>query len=840
MKKHTNLLLFSLLFASSLLGTTQADAAVGIYGVHDIRLTQNPEVDFVFVKPDPHLIDPYRATGKEVFLTLNVFGGRMGWEQFPDSNPVTASGKKLEDNYGGICPTHAQWRQSRLDLLAAWVREFGGNSGISGVWLDYIRYPGSWEHATPGIPDCCYCARCLESFQKEKEVEIPGDLKTTEEKSAWINEHVPLLWMEWKKRQVTSFVKDARNILDANPHGKKLKLGVFLVPWRKSDFNGALSFQIAQDAASFQPFVDVYSPMVYHRMVGRNTDWIGQITAYYREMVAGEIWPIVQADEISGDEFEEVIRSAAKHNGDRIIVYKQDDMKDDQWHRLNAFTPPKNMIPNPEFELVKTKGSDPDGEIVNLLHWQTGDNGTILDSRFLVNSARTVSNGESSIGITAGQDRQGVWRVPVETCKPGGWYRFSAEFYRENRYDSHAYPYVKIWGKNYRLNTHRVYGKFQNIQMEFECDTEKEGNDEEFAFINNYPGTTFWMRSPRLQRIEKPNETFSPPVTDDFFPVGIYGGRKENLAQIKALGLNSAVIRLNEENVKLCSGTGMHCTVAVPRSPEKLLVALNGLETDLRDGRFSFYVNDEPGIHSFPIWKADDIQQILKEKFPDKPTGMAIVRPQVIQNYRNSSDYFMLDQYPVPNMPMSWPADSMDEAALHVDSARLQSVVQAFGGGRFARSGWDRKPSFEEMNNLAFLSIIHGSRGIYFYTWPEITATDEGKRDLEHVVKRLNSLRSWLVQKNDPSPVKITMLTKYRVDPSGNPAVHCTSKTNYGTRMMICANTLRTYTEADVFPPDGSTDVWQDYFGEAQVLKVDETLRLGFDPLEVKVLMEAR
>ena len=839
MKKHTNLLPFLLLSASSLFGTTHSHASVGIYGVHDTQLTKSTEIDFVFVKPELHLIKSYRAAGKEVFLTLNVFGGRAGWKRFPNSIPVTAPGKKLENNYGGICPTHAKWRQSQLDLLTDWVRDFGGDPGISGVWLDFLRYPGSWEHATPGIPDSCYCARCLAFFQKETGVEIPEHLQTTEEKSAWINAQVPLLWMEWKKNQITSFVKDARNILDANPHGRKLKLGTFLVPWRKSEFSGALSFQLAQDAESFRPFVDVYSPMVYHRMVARTTDWIGQTTAYYKDMVVGEIWPIIQTGEISADEFEEAIEAVAQQHGDRIIIYKHDDMKDDQWHRLDAFTSPKNLIPNPDFILDKAKRNNSSGVSVNLLHWQTSDGGRILDSRFLVNAARTASNGES-IGITAGQDRQGAWRVPVKACEPGGWYRFSAEFYRENRYDSHAYPYVRIWGKNYRLNTHRVYGKFQNIQMEFECDVGSEDNDEDFAFINNYPGTTFWMRSPRLQRIETPHEALPSPVNDDFFPVGIYGGTKENLTQIKALGLNTAVIRLNEENLKLCRQTGMHCTVAVPRSPEKLMVALKGVETSLRDGRFSFYVNDEPGIHSFPIWKADDIQQILKEKFPDKPTGMAIVRPQVIQNYRNSSDYFMLDQYPVPNMPMSWPADSMDEAALHVDRSRLQSVVQAFGGGRLARSGWDRKPTFEEMNNLAFLSIIHGSRGIYFYTWPEITATDEGKRDLEHVVRRLNSLHSWLVQKNDPSPVKVTMVSKYRVDPSGNPAVHCTSKINFGTRMIICANTLRTYTEADVFPPDGGTDVWQDYFGEAQILKVDETLRLGFDPLEVKVLMETR
>jgi hypothetical protein len=47
----------------------------------------------------------------------------------------------------------------------------------------------------------------------------------------------------------------------------------------------------------------------------------------------------------------------------------------------------------------------------------------------------------------------------------------------------------------------------------------------------------------------------------------------------------------------------------------------------------------------------------------------------------------MLDQYPVPNMPMSWLSDSMDEAALHVGRAWLQSVIQAFDGDMRVRFG---------------------------------------------------------------------------------------------------------------------------------------------------------
>ncbi len=255
---------------------------------------------------------------------------------------------------------------------------------------------------------------------------------------------------------------------------------------------------------------------------------------------------------------------------------------------------------------------------------------------------------------------------------------------------------------------------------------------------------------------------------------------------------------LDEKNLAACIEADIHCTLSVPKDSEKLITVLTRLEPLLQKGRFSFYVNDEPGIHSFPVWKAEDIQRILKNRYPERFTHMAIVRPQVISDYQRSADYFMLDQYPVPNMPVIWLSDSMDEAAGFVGRNRLHSVIQAFGGGRFADSGWPRLPTFAEMNNLAYLSVIHGSRGLYFYSWPEITSTQKSREDFEAVIRRLNSLRSWLQQKNDREPLKVEMVSRYRFDPTGNPAVHCASKTLYGTKMLMCANTINTYTEAEV------------------------------------------
>jgi hypothetical protein len=245
-------------------------ALVGVYGVSEdhAELSQYG-VAAVFLPPKAELIGAQVAAGREVFLSLNVFGGTQPWQEFPDAVPVMSDGQKLSGKYGGICPTHPEWRASRLKLLAGWVHDFGGEKGISGVWLDFLRYPGSWEHAEPQLHDSCYCDRCLRLFQLEMGVAIPLELTTTRAMSAWIKLHAASQWLAWKKEQISSFVRDARKVLDENSSDRRLKLGVFLVPWRKSDFAGPLSLQLAQDAEQFRPYVDVFSPMVYHRMVGR-------------------------------------------------------------------------------------------------------------------------------------------------------------------------------------------------------------------------------------------------------------------------------------------------------------------------------------------------------------------------------------------------------------------------------------------------------------------------------------------------------------------------------------------------------------------------------------------
>jgi hypothetical protein len=815
----------------------QTDAVRGMYGVpgddieKTIKLLRQGRVTHVFAPPYLPTITRLKKEGFQVFLTLNAFGGTAAWKQHPDAVPVTAAGEKVSSHLGGVCPTHFSWREERLALLASWLRQFGtgGDAGIDGVWLDFARYPGRWESRSPEIPDSCYCPRCLQLFQVEKGVAVPEGLATSAA-AAWIHGYAEEKWLQWKKEQITSFVRDAREVLDQAQAGRPIKLGVFLVPWTRGERQGAVTFRLAQDAVQIARYVDVVSPMVYHRMVNEPAAWTGEIAAYFQDMTGKPVWPIIQAEKIAAAEFGQAVDAVAASGAPGVLVYTLPEMQEGMWPALAAFTARENLLPNPQFR------GEPQGDGQTLPDWRQGNGGTVRDTAFLLEAGDDRQGGV--IGITAGLDRQGRWRAAIPDCDPGKTYTFAGDFHRE-QLQLAGYPAIEVWGREYILNTHRVAGEFQRLRVAVECPADRGEGEETFAFINTVAGSTFRLRNPELVEEPARPEAAREKADTGFFALGTYGATVDNLSRIKEMGLNTAVLPMDAAAIEACIEHDMHCLLSVPRDAEKLLISLAQVKEGLAKGRFSFYVNDEPEIHSFPRWQARDIATVLADSQPAAATSMAVVRPQNIPDYVDAARYFMLDQYPVPYMPMTWLSGAMDQAAGFVGRNRLQSVIQAFGGSEWSDSGWPRLPSFAEMNCLAFLSVIHGSRGIYFYTFPSITTGEEGMEDFRKVVVRLGQLLPWLQQENLPGTPAVEMLSANRFDPQGRPAVHCALKEKGEEKMLLCVNTLPTYTKAAVTVPGSGDSLWREVYDQGRAMAVDSSLHLDFLPLEVKVLQES-
>ena len=75
------------------------------------------------------------------------------------------------------------------------------------------------------------------------------------------------------------------------------------------------------------PELDVFSPMVYHAIMGREPAWVGESVAWWSRRLAGRarLWPIVQAldkpREVTPLEFDTVLRLGASAGAEGVMMF---------------------------------------------------------------------------------------------------------------------------------------------------------------------------------------------------------------------------------------------------------------------------------------------------------------------------------------------------------------------------------------------------------------------------------------------------------------------------------------------------------------------------------------
>ena len=264
---------------------------------HEITMIlQEAGVDGVVKMPhDSHLVNEMKGAGIKAYAEISCFSGKKAWETFPGSRPITASGEPFdtEGGYGGVCVNHEGYV---ADLLSR-IEHLLDEARWDGLWLDFIRWPGRWEEKEPKLTEVCFCDTCLARFAEDRGVHYPKELSGTAAKAAWILAERRSQWIEWKCDCVTDVVARIRVIMQRklDPDEPDAILGIFGVPMRQADFDGAIHRTFGQDWAKLGPYVDVFSPMVYHIYCHRPLEWISQVVAEVSQRSGRTVWPIVQS-----------------------------------------------------------------------------------------------------------------------------------------------------------------------------------------------------------------------------------------------------------------------------------------------------------------------------------------------------------------------------------------------------------------------------------------------------------------------------------------------------------------------------------------------------------------
>jgi hypothetical protein len=232
-----------------------------------------------------------------VYAEFGCFVGQRWWQEIPASRPVTENGQPLKSDgandgsldtwYYGVNPSVPEVRQAQLQALEALLADHR----LDGVWLDFIRWPCHWEVHHPSLPHTSFDSGTLTRFSQDTGIEIPVE-DAVAAAGELLGRH-EAEWTDWRCQQITSWVAEARKVVSRVRPGALL--GLFGVPWRLADREGAILRTIGQDYRALGRYVDVFSPMVYHRMCGYGTNWIAEVTSEVHALSGKPVWPIVQS-----------------------------------------------------------------------------------------------------------------------------------------------------------------------------------------------------------------------------------------------------------------------------------------------------------------------------------------------------------------------------------------------------------------------------------------------------------------------------------------------------------------------------------------------------------------
>jgi hypothetical protein len=314
----------------------------GVYGNpkpfwdKDINL-KNLGINAIFVHSgsiNHDMIQRARSEGLKVFAEFATLNGKNYVDQHPEAWAINERGEKVQAAtwFMGVCPTEPGFRQYRFDQLRDLLLEYD----LDGVWMDYVHWHAQFEDPEPILPETCFCDHCLDIFSKDSGIEIPDG--ATSEKALWILSNHENPWRNWRCRVIYDWTFEMKSII------KKIRpealLGLYHCPWTEREFNGASRRILGLDYDLLKGTIDVFSPMVYHKRMGRDPDWVKENIAWFsnrldiQEGAYPKLWPIVQAHNdpgtISNEEFETVLKGGMAGKSSGVMMFTTYSVAEDE------------------------------------------------------------------------------------------------------------------------------------------------------------------------------------------------------------------------------------------------------------------------------------------------------------------------------------------------------------------------------------------------------------------------------------------------------------------------------------------------------------------------------
>jgi len=175
-------------------------------------------------------------------------------------------------------------------------------------------------------------------------------------------------------------------------------------------------------------------------------------------------------------------------------------------------------------------------------------------------------------------------------------------------------------------------------------------------------------------------------------------------------------------------------------------------------------------------------------------------------DYVDATDAFLPELYPIRSDKDCEVADvTRDMKLIEEDLCRagrrapVWAIIQDFEGW-----GWKRYPTLAETRVMTYLAVIHGAKGVTYYTYGGtggnhgVTHDPEVWAGLKRIAGELATLHDVLVQRDPPQDQRIEILSGPQEDGLGYPAVSWLLKQHQGRRYLLVANSSRSAVRARI------------------------------------------
>ncbi len=282
----------------------------------------------------------FRALAKrndtDLFIIFPVFFAPETLAEDPDLWSVTATGDRAKEDWVEFaCPSRADFRDRRVKEARGIVKRLRPD----GLSIDFIRHFVFWEMVGPDrdpatLPDTCYCVHCLQAFAVFLGVPAFSIPPEPQRAAAWIRAKAADAWVRFKTDTITSMAEEiAAAVREIDPD---ILINVHIVPWRRDDYDGAISRVAGQDPSALSGIADYLSPMAYSFMLPRPPEWISSVVQGLDWVADCPVLPSIQVgtayregEAFSGADFEAALRAALEPPSTGVVFWSWDHIEAD-------------------------------------------------------------------------------------------------------------------------------------------------------------------------------------------------------------------------------------------------------------------------------------------------------------------------------------------------------------------------------------------------------------------------------------------------------------------------------------------------------------------------------